>query len=1057
MSIAFGLRSWYSRKATGFLSPKDCVAAAKKAGASGIAFFDRHELAGVHEWLSSAKESELTALCGLELLLNWEDKKLPFLIFGRGPLGARRLASLVADAEITADEELCLSLEEGRFSELIVCTGGMESHFHRLVGRRDLGSAQRYLDAMQYAGARVLIGVDPGTTDPYYLKTIERFSAQAVIPYRPLIYADSEDHAAYCNVARSLVDGPPESWLSDLSIKTMAGQISSAKAAGGYHFDSRWDEILSREEASVGLGFDSISHHSKLLESEGIDLTKAHYELRVSTSRALRNVMASLPAESHDLYIERLRAEHGAIQQLEMAPYLLSLGKVVNRLRESGRPIGLGRGSSVNSLTCFLLGITQIDPVAEGLPFERFLNTSRADLPDVDIDVSRRLAPEIRHEVKGMFKGSAGFRNFTYPTARSVLPKIMAAQGIKKDHIDVFRNELRDRTDSSERTWQEIEARWPNALERLNHAMGSSEMGNKALEILEQVGYSRPLRASVHESGVAIGSEELVNICPLQPCLKEGERILCVAPTLKQAEEKGIVKIDILALDSLDQIDAINQDLALIGTKTLLFDSERRFQSQHALALLDRGFTAGIFQFENQSELLASVKPRSLNDLVFASALVRVIGPGHTTPEPPRCLAQLPADMRNVYDRITSKSRGLVVFQEQLMALTHEIAGFDLTKADRLRASVAKKTGELPGFRTEFILGVQERFGTNAEAAGLFFDEMTSGGSYLFNAGHARSYAQISEAQLIGKAENTAEAFGHMVRTMWSAPQQNKSELKARLGRLLYECRSLGLEVRNIDLTAQDSVCSIPIGDVSDVAPGVFGRRTVRLGLDLLTDIDETQRAKVQRIWQENKEVLPNHLLGVLRPEQVVGLICLGAWNNSRSGREELLGSVLQKATQLAPISEYQRTLFGFLTDEFHPGLAPGVTPVSQLDSPEFKVPDERFTIGGFVSSVGDLSRTGKTRSLRASVRLTTYLGDSGYFLSRFFSSEQEGEQWVHRHRAIGPLAPVTMLVEARRVGDKTFFNSVGEAIPPKEAQPIKSTNAIQHERNTSALEAALV
>lgn len=266
----FGLRSWYSKKG-GLLSPKEAVSAARDAGATSIAFCDLHEFGGVHEWLSNASEAGLSAMCGVEILLDWDNAQLPTLFFGHGPNGARRISNLLSKARVNADEQLIVAPSPASFAGLIVCTGGASGHFNRLAGRRDLDTLERFFSMMGESGARMLIGVDPANDDPYQLETVKRFSKIAAIPYRPQLYRSKAEHALYNDVARVISDGPAEPWVTDFSICTMESMAERARAIGGHSFDQRWMSVLAKPEFSVGEGFRVVENPGELsLGSEKI-------------------------------------------------------------------------------------------------------------------------------------------------------------------------------------------------------------------------------------------------------------------------------------------------------------------------------------------------------------------------------------------------------------------------------------------------------------------------------------------------------------------------------------------------------------------------------------------------------------------------------------------------------------------------------------------------------------------------------------------------------------------------------------------------------------------
>jgi DNA polymerase III alpha subunit len=1028
MGAVFGLRSWYSKEAGGLLSPKEAVLAAKEVGATSIAFSDLHEFGGVHEWLTHAKDAGLSAMCGVEVLLDWDNARLPALFFGRGSGGARRISQLLSRASVNSDEQLVVEPAKNSFSELIVCTGGASGHFNRLAGRRDLANLERFFSMLGETGARMLIGVDPANDDPYHLATVKRFARFAAVPYRPLVYRNKADHPLYSDVSRVISDGPAEPWVNDFTIQTMQSMAEQAKAIGGYCFDQRWMSVLAKPEGSVGEGFSVVERPGELFLSGRNTPDGAFGELMQRCISSLNTMTRAMEPAEKERYLQRLDLEGEAIQKLNMAGYLLALSDVVGKIR-GAYPVGRGRGSSINCLVCRLLDITKIDPVAEDLPFERFLNVNRRELPDVDVDVSRKAAPRIRSEIRELFVEAYGLRTFIAPSVRSFLPKVMAARGLKPSVIEAFQRDLREYSAPEARTWEEIVQSWPEAREALNVRCGSTESASGVLDLMAQVGYERPVRSTVHESGIAVCAKPFQEIVALQPCLKSDETELCVACPASSAEERGIVKIDVLPLDSLDQLNSINRRMAKLETAPLFADRGREFGDVHGQAILDRGFTSGIFQFERQGDLLARLQIRSVEDLSFAAALVRVIGPGGAMPEKPASLENAPQALKLIYDQVTSKTRGLLVFQEQLMKILVQASGMGFEDAEKVRRAIAKKTGESEAYRSQFAHGCVKRFGVNQGFGELFFDEVTRGGKYLFNQGHARSYAEIAAAQIVAKTENTAESFVEMSRSMRLQSYRSRSEFKEALGRLVYECRSLGMGVEPIDLTPSGGVMASTSGERVEVSHGVFTHPAIRMGLDLVADLTNHQIKEANRKWDTEKGLSPEALKGILKDEQVVNLICLGAWDNSARSRETLLEKFLKSSVSVEPHAVYERQSLGYLTDLHHPGLPEGCVPVTHLRSPGFDVPKVPFKAGGFITEVTDVGHTHEKRHLRAALRLTNYLGGRPVELSKLFDSVKEGELWVQRHRSIDPLSPVFLLVEARSGNKGVFFNPVGDAV----------------------------
>jgi DNA polymerase III alpha subunit len=1053
MGIVFGLRSWYSKQCGGFLSPAESVEAAKKAGATALAFSDLHEFGGVHEWLTSAKQAGLTAMCGVEVLLDWDNARLPALFFGRGADGARRISQLLSRASIDADERLIVTPLPNAFSDLIACTGGATGHFNRLAGRRDLASLQRYFSMMGETGARMLIGVDPANDDPYHLATVKRFEKFAVVPYRPLIYRSKADHLAYSDVSRVISKNPAEECGNDFSIQTMESMAIQAKGSGGYCFDEHWISILNRADGSVGDGFAVVRKSGELFLSGDKSPAGALTEIRRRTSSSLNTLVSAMEPGAKGRYEQRLDQELQAVQKLNMSGYLLALSAAVKAIRAGEYPVGRGRGSSINSLVCRLLEITQIDPVEEDLPFERFLNVNRDELPDVDIDVSRKAATRTRSGMKASFAEAYGLRTFVFPTVRAYLPKVMQCKGVKPAGIEGFKRELGENSPEA-RTWDDVLQSWPEAGRTLSARCGSDGAAAAVLELMAQVGYERPVRSMIHEAGIAVCARPMDDIVAVQPSLRDGKAELCVACPAKTAVERGVVKIDVLPLDCLDQLKEIDERLAQLETGPVFTRSTRAFNAAHGQAALDRGFTAGIFQFGAQGDLLAGLKIRSLDDLTFAAGLVRVLGPGGSMPETPRSLEKAPNGLKEVYHQITAKTRGLLVFQEQLMKILVQAGRMSYEDAEKMRRAVAKKTGESSdAHRSAFAQGCAQKFGVNQTFGENLFDELAQGGRYLFNEGHARSYSEIAAAQIVAKVENTSEAFVAMSRSV--RLQSQTGDLRGALGRLVYECRSLGMGVEPVDLTPSGGVMASPKGERVEFSPGVFTRPSVRMGLDLIPDINNHQIKEARRQWNDQTGLPPARLQGILRDEQVVNLICLGAWDKAGQSREALLRTFLRKAVTLESHAAYERQSFGYLTDAHHPGLPEGAVPVAHLHSPGFIVPKSAFAVGGFITEVTDVSPTSQKRSVRASIRLTNYLGARPVDLSTFFASVRDAEVWVQRHRAIDSLARVSLLVEAREAKGRLFFNVVGDAVIAKEDKSFEDALSMMRKHKSAQLHGA--
>jgi hypothetical protein len=228
----------------------------------------------------------------------------------------------------------------------------------------------------------------------------------------------------------------------------------------------------------------------------------------------------------------------------------------------------------------------------------------------------------------------------------------------------------------------------------------------------------------------------------------------------------------------------------------------------------------------------------------------------------------------------------------------------------------------------------------------------------------------------------------------------------------------------------------------------------VRVGLDLISDLNNHQIKEASRKWDKAKGLSPEALKGIFRAEQLVNLVCLGAWDKTGHSRESLLENFVKTSVPLESHAAYERQCLGYVTDIHHPGLTKDSVPVDRLRSAGFSAPKIAFKVGGFIAEVTDVVHTHDRRHLRASLRLTNYMGGRPLELSRFFDSVQEGEHWVQRHRSIDAMSPVSLLVEARPGKRGMFFNPVSDAAVTRD-EPLAIALSAARKKKTVQLQAA--
>jgi DNA polymerase-3 subunit alpha len=479
---------------------------------------------------------------------------------------------------------------------------------------------------------------------------------------------------------------------------------------------------------------------------------------------------------------QRLDYELGIIQRMGYAGYFLIVWDFISAARRLGIPVGPGRGSAAGSLVCYSMRITDIDPIANGLIFERFLNPDRISMPDIDIDFCFEKRPRIIDYVAEKYGRDNVSQIITFGT--------MAARGVLKDVARVLGFSFQEADRISKLVPEEIGITLGKALKE---APGLAEVRKESPRhdmlirnalILE--GLCR--NPGIHAAGVLITPSALINHAPLYKSAKDD---VTVQFDMKMCEQLGLLKMDFLGLRTLTVID---KALALIReTKGISMTPEEIPQDDPAtFALLQEGRTVGIFQLESSGmqELVRKLKPTCFEDITAVNALFRPgpLGAG---------MDQVYVDCKHGRKRVTYKdpslkpileeTYGVILYQEQVMQIASVMGDFSMAEADTLRKAMGKKIKHMMDqMRAKFIGGATGR-GFSERVAAEIFDDMAFFAEYGFNKSHSASYAVLSLRTAWLKTHHPAEFMAANMTT-----EMRKSE---RITVLIDEVKSLGLQI----------------------------------------------------------------------------------------------------------------------------------------------------------------------------------------------------------------------------------------------------------------------
>ena len=484
---------------------------------------------------------------------------------------------------------------------------------------------------------------------------------------------------------------------------------------------------------------------------------------------------------------KRFDREIDVISHTGYAGYFLIVSDIVDQARHLGIPVGPGRGSAAGSIVSYCLGITNINPLKYNLLFERFLNPERITMPDIDIDFEDRQRDKIIQYIKDKYGEERVAQIITFGTmaAHAVVRDVGRVLGMTYDEVDriakMIPEELGMTLDKA-LTMRPDLAELSQKDSRINKLLSIS----KVLE-----GVNR--HASTHAAGVVITPGKLTDYLPL---FRTSKNEIITQYDKIWVEKIGLLKIDILGLRNLT---VIMDTLRLIDErrgKKIDFD-ELPLNDPETFSVFASGDTVGIFQFKSSGirEYLRKLKPESIEDIIAMNALYR---PGPLGGEMVddfinRKLGKVEVKyLHPILEPILKETYGVIVYQEQVMQIAAEMAGFSLGSADHLRRAMGKKDPEVMEQQKEKFLGGAAERGVDRKIAENVFELMAKFAGYGFNKSHSTGYAIL--------AYQTAWLKAHYPREFMAATLTSMMGDTKGLPVFLEECRRMKIRILPPDI-----------------------------------------------------------------------------------------------------------------------------------------------------------------------------------------------------------------------------------------------------------------
>ena len=656
------------------------------------------------------------------------------------------------------------------------------------------------------------------------------------------------------------------------------------------------------------------------------------------------------PAEA----VERMEMELDVIDRMGFNAYFLIVWDFVRFAKENGIAVGPGRGSAAGSIVSYCLAITDVDPLRYDLLFERFLNPERVSMPDIDIDFSVRGRERVMRYVTDKYGRESVAQIVTFGK--------MFPRAATRDAARVLGHDYATGDRLAKLIPDPIMGRSPSFQEclkdgqPLRKACDEEPVARQIVDVAQGLeGIVR--NSSIHAAAVVIADRPLTDIVPLQLADagtdENGERTFRTVTqfSMKPIEEIGLLKMDFLGLRNLDVIeDALDIIERSSGARpdmtTLPLDDPLTYE------MLARGDSTGVFQFESEGmrDALKKVRPDEFNDLVALNALYR-----------PGAMDQIPVYARGkhrpqeiVYAderlrEILASSNGVILYQEQAMQISKELAGFSGAKADDLRKAIGKKNrAAMAALKPEFVEGARAS-GTRPEVIEFLWQTNEKSADYSFNKSHAACYALIAYRTAWLKANHPAEYMAALISSVMST--------KDKVPFFVARCEEMGIEILPPDVNLSDHEFTVVQGNI-------------RFGLDAVKGVGYQAVEAIKRARAEGGEFsslwdfcerVDSRTVNKKAIEALIKCGALGSTGASRKGMLEVLEQAQakgQKVQQDALIG--QGSIFDLHEDRpaGSAGAAPGglAAPVHPpIPAEEFEQPQllaaEKEAIGLFVSA----------------------------------------------------------------------------------------------------------
>ena len=834
----------------------------KARGYQAIALTDLNNLYGSIDFYKYAKKIGIKPIIGLTIEIAGiieTDNTYPLILLAQNNLGYKNLIKISSKIMSTKEPVQLNDLRE-LLSGIFVITPASDAELLKTDVKAYFAQLSDLITL-----DNLYLGVSLYSEQIDNVKSIRHIADEFNIPLVALgdvRYVDRDDHLAY-QVVNNLRTGQRFESLDQVVVN------------GDHYLRSYQDFASDFSEVDMQEAIENADKIADLcnveIEFKETELPKFQTPAGISsiqflqdlTSKGLKKRLGNVPNN----YLERLQYELGVIEKMGFADYFLIVWDVIKHAHAVGIKTGPGRGSAAGSLVSYCLGITQVDPIKYDLLFERFLNPQRVNMPDIDLD----LPDDRRDEMVMYMHDKYGSNHMAQIITFGTLAAKMA---------------LRDISRTFSQTQFQM-SQWSNAIPRklnislkdsfeesstLRNLVANSKENQLIFKVAQRI-EGIPRHYSTHAAGIVLSKKPMTDIVAVQ---LEDDGINLTQQTKYNVESVGLLKMDFLGLKNLTILDKAIQAISKRYNKTFV-PEKIPLNDPKTLQIFQRGATDGVFQFESDGirSVLRRLVPTSFDDIVATNALYRPGPMQNISTFIARKHGQEPVTYPDQsLKKILKPTYGIIVYQEQVMQASSEMANFSLADADILRRAISKKNEKLiEENRQKFIDGAISQ-GHDHDSAEKVYQYIEKFGNYGFNKSHSVAYSMIAFWLAYIKV--------HFPDIFFASLLNSNLNNETKVATYIQDAKDLHVKILNVDVNQSQA-------EFSDSKEGIrFGLLSIKgMRRDLVGEILTERKKEGEFTGILNFLQRIDHRF--VKNDYLEPMILAGAFDSFNRNRKELL------------------------------------------------------------------------------------------------------------------------------------------------------------------------